>query len=72
MENNQIKQILRLIVGGYLMYLAYDLYKSGQGSWLLLAAAILFALAGGILAVLSLLKLVKKENAPLPENEEET
>ena len=43
MENNQMKLILRLVVGGYLVYLAYDLFQTSQGKLMFMAAAALFA-----------------------------
>ena len=74
MENNQMKLVLRLVAGGYLIYLAYDLFRNGQESWYLLSAAALFALAGGVLAVLSLMKLVRSDyfRNPPPKDEENT
>ena len=75
MENNQMKLILRLVVGGYLVYLAYDLIKSSQGDWKFIAAAVLFGLVGGALFIHSLLTLVKSDyfrNSPPPQDEEKT
>ncbi len=73
MERNQMKEILRLVVGGYLVYLAYDLIKSSEGKWQFIVAAVLFALVGGALFIFSLLPLVKSNNfrnSPPPEDEE--
>ena len=74
MESNQNKEILRLIVGGYLIYLAYDLFKTSQGKWQLLAAAGVFGLVGGALFLHSLLTLVKSDyfRNPSPKDEENT
>ena len=74
MENNQIKQILRLVVGGYLVYLAYDLIKTSEGQGKFIAAAVLFGLAGGVLFIHSLLTLVRSDyfrNDPPSESGEE-
>lgn len=74
MENNQIKLILRLVVGGYLVYLAYDLIKTSENQGKFIAAAALFALAGGALFIHSLLTLVRSDyfrNDPPPENGED-
>ena len=73
MERNQMKDILRLVVGGYLVYLAYDLFKSSEGKVQFIAAAVLFALVGVALFIFSLLTLVKSSyfrNSPPPEDEE--
>ena len=70
MENNQVKLILRLVVGGYLVYLAYDLLKGDRSNWVFVAAAIVFGLAGAALAVHSLLALVRNGNSQSPKQEE--
>ena len=57
------------------MYLAYDLFKNGQGNWFVYAAAAVFALVGGALFIHSLLTLVKSDyfrNSPPPQDEEKT
>ena len=71
----QASLLLRLLGGGYLVYLAYDLVKSSQGDWKFIAAAVLFALVGGARFLHSLLTLVKSDyfrNTPPPENGEES
>ena len=70
MENNQMKLILRLVVGGYLVYLAYDLCQTSQGKLMFMAAAALFALAGGALFIHALLTLVKNGNFRNPQDDE--
>ena len=70
MENNQMKLILRLVVGGYLVYLAYDLFQTSQGKLMFMAAAALFALAGGALFIHALLTLVKNGNFRNPQDDE--
>lgn len=72
----QASLLLRLLGGGYLVYLAYDLIKSSQGDLKFVAAAILFGLVGGALFLHSLLTLVKSDyfrNTPEddPKSEEE-
>lgn len=74
MENNQMKLILRLVMGGYLVYLAYDLFQTCQGEGIFIAAAVLFALAGGALFIHSLLTLVRSgifQNTPPTEHGKE-
>ena len=71
----QFSLLLRLLGGGYLVYLAYDLFKNGQGNWFVYAAAAVFALVGGALFIHSLLTLVKSDyfrNSPPPQDEEKT
>ena len=62
MQNNQMRLMLRLAAGGYLVYLAYDLFRAEQRDWLLLGAAAVFALMGAGLVIFSLLALVKKND----------
>lgn len=71
----QASLLLRLLGGGYLVYLAYDLFKTSEGKMQFIAAAVLFALVGGALFLHSLLTLVKSDyfrNTPPPENGEES
>ena len=74
MEHNQTRVILRLVVGGYLLYLAYDLMKSSAGNWKFIAAAVVFGLAGGALFLHSLLTLVRSDyfRNPPPETKDES
>lgn len=70
----QVSLLLRLLGGGYLVYLAYDLIKTSQEKALYIAAAVLFGLVGGALFIHSLLTLVKSDyfrNSPPPKNEEQ-
>ena len=74
MEKNQTRMFLRLLGGGYLVYLAYDLIKTSEGQAKFIAAAVLFGLVGGALFIHSLLTLVRSDyfrNDPPPENGEE-
>ena len=71
----QFSLLLRLLGGGYLVYLSYYLFKNGQGNWFVYAAAAVFALVGGALFIHSLLTLVKSDyfrNSPPPQDEEKT
>lgn len=75
MEKNQTRIFLRLLGGGYLVYLAYDLIKTSEGQAKFIAAAVLFGLVGGALFIHSLLTLVRSDyfrNDPPPENGEES
>ena len=53
---------LRLFVGGYLLYLAWDLRTSIPDSPLFLIAVAVFGLAGAILAGSSLRALLRKDS----------
>lgn len=67
----QASLILRILGGGYLMYLAWDLRKTVGESLLFLAAVIVFAAVGLALAFTSIRELVTSDyfrNTP----EEET
>ena len=70
----QFSLLLRLLGGGYLVYLAYDLIKTSEGKWLFLAAGAVFGLVGGALFLHSLLTLVKSDyfRNPPPKDEENT
>lgn len=64
---------LRLLCGGYLIYLAYSLWTEAAGSVVFRIAAAVFALAGAALAVLTLRGVLKGragegggEDAPPP------
>ncbi len=69
----QVTVLLRLLGGGYLVYLAYGLFTDNDGKLFLILAAAVFALVGAALFVSSLLSLVRSgyfRNAPTqqPEN----
>ena len=70
----QFSLLLRLLGGGYLVYLAYDLFKTSEGKWQFIAAAAVFGLVGGALFVHSLLTLVRSDyfRNPPPKDEENT
>ena len=74
----QASLLLRLLGGGYLVYLAWDLGKANLGLNLFTAAAAVFALVGGTLFITSARALIKsdyfydkpKEEEPSEENQE--
>ena len=57
----QTSLILRLLGGGYLVYLAWDLAKDNLGLNLFTAAAVVFALVGGALFITSAVTLVRSD-----------
>ena len=57
----QTSLILRLLGGGYLVYLAWDLAKDNLGLNLFTAAAVVFALVGGALVITSAVTLVRSD-----------
>ncbi len=68
----QISLLLRLLGGGYLVYLAWDLMPSAGDSLLFLTAAVVFGLAGAVLFGHSLLTLLRHgyfRKDPVPEIE---
>ena len=67
---NDPSLLLRALVGGYLLYLAYELTfgNSGKSSVFILIAAVVFALVGGVLLVISLRRLM---TSPPPAGEPE-
>ena len=74
MEKNQTRMFLRLLGGGYLVYLASDLIKTSEGQAKFIAAAILFGLVGGALCIHTLLTLVRgdcfRKDSPPKSGEE--
>ena len=57
----QTSLILRLLGGGYLVYLAWDLAKDNLGLNLFTAAAVVFGLVGGALFIPSAVTLVRSD-----------
>lgn len=69
----QVTLLLRLVCGGYLLYLAWELREAVFGPERQLAfilAAALFAVVGLLLCVFSLRGLIRKEYV-MPSDEEE-
>ena len=57
----QTSLILRLLGGGYLVYLAWDLARDNLGLNLFTAAAVVFGLVGGALFITSAVTLVRSD-----------
>ena len=55
----QVSYLLRLLGGGYLVYLAWDLRGGFQQNPLFLVAAVVFGLVGAFLFIHSLLTLMR-------------
>ena len=74
-EANKLSQtslFLRLLGGGYLVYLAWDLRASIHDGPLFLIAVIVFGLVGAALLIHTALKFLRHEyqrNDPAPESE---
>lgn len=72
----QMNLYLRIVVGGYLVYLAYDLFKlqdvQAPDYWVMMLFVLLFVVIGAILVIFSLKGLIKKEYYdPDKDNEED-
>lgn len=75
----QITVVLRLVAGGYLVYLAFGLLKeylkpAGGGQFIQIGCAALFGLIGAFLAAWSLKKFIKGEYikyGEFPDEEED-
>ncbi|MDY3225446.1 MAG: hypothetical protein SOW84_06185 [Candidatus Faecousia sp.] len=70
----QISLILRLLGGGYLLYLAWSLLGTANGNTLYILAAVFFALVGAVLLLHTLLKISRGEytTAQPPEGDGES
>lgn len=70
----QISLILRLLGGGYLLYLAWSLLGTANGNALYILVAIFFALVGAVLLLHTLLKISRGEytTAPPPSGDGES
>lgn len=77
---SQISLILRLLGGGYLLYLAWSLLGTADGNTIYILMAVFFALVGAVLLLHTLLKISRGEyTGPTPpadgesdKNEEES
>ena len=63
----QISLILRLLGGGYLLYLAWSLLGTANGNTVYILMAVFFALVGTVLVLHTLLKISRGEyTGPTP------
>lgn len=68
-ETPPISYLIRVLCGGYLLYLSFQLFNGdGAGKPVVLAAAALFVLAGLFLIIISIKGLLKKKDPDKPEN----
>ena len=58
---SQISLILRLLGGGYLLYLAWSLLGTAEGNTVYILMAVFFALVGAVLLLHTLLKISRGE-----------
>ena len=64
---SQISLILRLLGGGYLLYLAWSLLGTADGNTVYVLMAVFFALVGAVLVLHTLLKISRGEyTGPTP------
>ncbi|MFT3982631.1 MAG: hypothetical protein QM697_01880 [Lachnospiraceae bacterium] len=61
----QMSLYMRIVVGGYLVYLAYDIFKlrdtQASDYWFMMVSVVLFTVIGIILAAMSIKGLIKKD-----------
>ena len=70
---SQISLILRLLGGGYLLYLAWSLLSTAGGNTVYILMAVFFALVGAVLLLHTLLKISRGEyTRPTPPNSGES
>lgn len=64
---SQISLVLRLLGGGYLLYLAWSLLGTADGNTVYILMAVFFALVGAVLLLHTLLKISRGEyTGPTP------
>ena len=64
---SQISLILRLLGGGYLLYLAWSLLGTADGNTIYILMAVFFGLVGAVLLLHTLLKISRGEyTGPTP------
>ena len=78
MENNYVPKsslVIRMIAGGYLVYLAFQLVTTLEeqtiNQWISIGCAVLFTIAGGVMLYFSLKALKNKEYKEAVQNQEE-
>ena len=70
---SQISLILRLLGGGYLLYLAWSLLSTAGGNTVYILMAVFFALVGAVLVLHTLLKISRGEyTGPTPPDDGES
>ena len=70
---SQISLILRLLGGGYLLYLAWSLLSTAGGNTVYILMAVFFALVGAVLLLHTLLKISRGEyTRPTPPDSGES
>ena len=70
---SQISLILRLLGGGYLLYLAWSLLGTADGNTIYILMAVFFALVGAVLLLHTLLKISRGEyTGPTPPTDGES
>ena len=71
---SQISLILRLLGGGYLLYLAWSLLGTADGNTVYILMAVFFGLVGAVLLLHTLLKISRGEytTAQPPEGDGES
>ena len=70
---SQISLILRLLGGGYLIYLGWGLWQGAEGNTLYLLISAFFMLVGAILLLSSLLEISRGGNTePTPPDDGES
>ena len=70
---SQISLILRLLGGGYLLYLAWSLLSTAGGNTVYILMAVFFALVGAVLLLHTLLRISRGEyTRPTPPDSGES
>lgn len=72
--DTKVGLMLRILVAGYVLYLAYDLIRgfgetAGNDRVLIAAAIGVFLIGGGLILILSVKKLIRKEYVDANEDE---
>lgn len=57
LPTSQVTLLVRALLGGYLLYMAYDLFFHGTGAAISMVAAAVFAVVGGLLLVFSVRRI---------------
>lgn len=70
-QPSQVTLLLRLLCGGYLIYLAYSLFTEAAGSVVFYIAAAVFALVGAVLIAYTLRGVLRSWSQGTEELEEE-